>query len=146
MGIQKGDNVTYFCTSTLPNVNDSIKTSSSSAFAEKASSMARTSSTPCVLLAELLFCLCTTWNLLSPITCLGFVNYPASGAKCDFPRTQTHMHKHTDKHGYKLGRGGGEQAAVTYRVRIDDDLVGRHRLCLFSTFQCVEMLGFRARR
>jgi hypothetical protein len=36
----------YFCTSTLPNVRLSNRTSNSSAFAEKASSMASTSSTP----------------------------------------------------------------------------------------------------
>jgi hypothetical protein len=49
-GMNKRDSLnsqrTYFCTSTLPNVSDSIRMSNSSGFAEKASSMASTSSMP----------------------------------------------------------------------------------------------------
>jgi len=40
------NNKTHFCTSTLPKVSDTIKMSNSAGVAEKASSMARMSSTP----------------------------------------------------------------------------------------------------
>jgi hypothetical protein len=44
---------TYFCTSTFPNVSDSINISSSSGFAEKANNIARMSSMPYLLVSSM---------------------------------------------------------------------------------------------